>query len=122
MPYIVSKLSSGQDYAFYTKGANGKPIREGVISINGGAGVAHKKTLVTPLGVVTSVTAEELKKLRTNPVFKAHEAEGYVKALDKDPRDADKAAADMQRDASDQLTPGDYAAAGANPPQSGPAS
>ena len=119
MPFIVSKLSSGVDYAFYAKGPNGKPVPQGVISINGGAGVANKKTLVTPLGVVTPVTADELKKLRTNPAFKEHEAGGHLKVLEKDPRDADKAAADMARDQSGQMTPEDYEAAGLRVPQTG---
>jgi hypothetical protein len=119
MPYIVSKLAAGMEYAFYTKAANGKQIRQGCITVHGGAGVANRKTLVTPQGVLTQVTADEVKKLRANPLFAQHEKDGFMKVLDKDPRDADKAAADLRRDPGDQLTSGDYQAAGKNAPETG---
>lgn len=119
MPYIISRLASGVDYTFYAKGPNNKQIRQGSITINGGAGVANKKTLVTPQGVVTQVTADQLKKLRTNMLFKEHEDGGFVRVLDKDPRDADKEAIGMARDESDQLTPGDYTGVGKKVPETG---
>lgn len=119
MPYIVSKLAGGMDYTFYAKGANGKQIAQGIISVKGGAGVANKKTLITPQGLVTPATADEIKKLRTNPVFVAHEKDGFLKVLEKDPRDADKAAADLARDEGDQLTADDYAAEGKKAPENG---
>lgn len=120
MPHIVSKLAAGMDYVTYSKGPNGKQVPDGHITVKGGADVADKRTLLTPEGVVTSVSNDELKQLRSNPLFKVHEASGALLVTDKKPEPA-KAAADLQRDESSQLTPQDYEALGKTPPETGEA-
>jgi hypothetical protein len=107
------------DYTTYSKGAGGKQIPLGKISVKGGAGVADKKTLLTPQGVATPVSAEELKGLKLNPVFLAHEKKGLLKTLADLPRNPDKAAKDMEADKGEQLTPADYEAQGKKPPAAG---
>ncbi|MDL2313386.1 hypothetical protein LJC36_00220 [Desulfovibrio sp. OttesenSCG-928-C14] len=119
MPYVVSTLAAGMSYTTYKKGANGKQIATGEINVKGGADVADKRTLVTPQGVVTAVTAKEAELLKSHPVFKAHQEAGMVKILASLPKDPDKAAADQNRDESGQVTPEDYRAEGKTPPSSG---
>ena len=121
MPYILSKMAGGVDYTTYAKGAGGKMISQGKVSVRGGADVADKKTLVTPEGVPTQVSEAELKALRLNPVFLAHEKKGALKVLTTLPRDPDKAAADMDKDKSGQITPSDYTNQGKDAPKTGAA-
>ena len=78
MPYIVSSLSSDNRYAFYEK-TSGNVLRvKKEILIKGGANVTDKKTLLTPKGAVTEVSAEELELLKTNIGFKNHLEKGCV--------------------------------------------
>ena len=121
MPFIVSKMASSVDYVTYAKGPNNKQVPQGRVRVQGGADVAAKKSLVTPHGVATQVTAAQLKQLRANPVFARHEAAGALKVLEKNPADADKVAADLARDESAPLTPGDYTSEGKTPPTTGAA-
>ncbi len=91
--YIYSTLTSDQVYANYRSSANGVPLAESKIAINGGANLMTKH-LVTPHGVVTEVTAEELAELRKNEVFKLHLANGFL-TISEAKGDADDVAADM---------------------------
>lgn len=75
--YIYSTLTSDQVYAQYTRPANGVPQVESKIKIKGGANLMTRH-MVTPQGVVTEVTAEELSILRSNEVFKLHETNGFI--------------------------------------------
>lgn len=100
--YVYSTLTSDQIYANYGPSANGVPMLISKILIKGGANLMTKH-LVTPHGVVTSVTAEELAELRKNEVFKLHEANGFLK-ISEAKADADEVAADMEtRDQSAPL-------------------
>lgn len=121
MPFVVSGLASGTEYTTYETVAGGKMVPVGSIHVNGGAGVADRRTLVTPRGVVTSVTEEEAARLKTDPVFQIHEKNGLVTILNRDPRDADKAARDFDRDKSAQVTDADYKARGRKAPKTGKA-
>lgn len=78
MPYILSTMSTGVDYALYEKTPSGLTIVKKTISINGGANVMDKH-FITPMGVVTKVSDADLELLNANPVFKAHKAAGYIK-------------------------------------------
>lgn len=121
MPFIITTLAAGVEYINYKKTPSGKFVAEESVTIKGGSGVADKRTLVTPLGVVTQVTTAQLKMLKANPLFKDHLENGFVTIADKDPRDADAAATAMPRDESSQLTPEDYMAAGKKAPETGAA-
>ena len=121
MPYIVSRLAAGVSYVTYKKQQRGgKPLPTGSVLVKGGADVADKRTLITPLGVLTEVKPEEVEQLRNNPIFVEQEKDGFLKVLDKKP-DPEKAAASLDKDSSAQMTEADYLAAGKTPPTTGAA-
>lgn len=63
---------------------------------------------ITPLGVATEVSKEELALLEKNPVFQMHKENGYIIVQDKK-ADAEKVASNMQgNDGSAPLTPSNY--------------
>jgi len=115
--YVCSKLACDNAYATYgpgakaangpgAKAANDLPKRERQVLIKGGSGVIDKN-LVTPHGIVTKITAEELEMLRKNcPGFVRHEKAGFLKVLDKDPsvKEVASMANDMPDDNSKQKT------------------
>lgn len=78
MPYITSTLSSGVNYAIYGKTAGGLPVIKKEITINGGSNVINK-LFVTPHGVVTEVSDEDLELLEAHPLFKRHKEAGFIK-------------------------------------------
>ena len=105
--YVYSTLSNDQVYTSYKAGPNGVNLADAKIFIAGQANITTKH-FVTPLGMVTEVTDEQLAILRTNEVFKLHEANGFIK-VEKRKTDADVAAADMQgRDQSAPLVEQDF--------------
>ena len=104
--YVISTLSSGVDYCFYKTAANGSQIIDRTISLNGGANVVNYRTLLTPKGIVSSITDEEYELLKEHPVFKIHLQNGFVKVVKKSPADVDKAVVDLApEDKSSPLTP-----------------
>lgn len=121
MPYVISRLAAGMEYDLYDlKTANGIPRLTETVAVKGGSDVADKKTLVTPVGVVTEVTKKQVELLKANPVFKKHLDNGVVEIMDKLPN-VEKAAADLDKDASAPATPADYAAEGKDAPKTGAA-
>lgn len=100
--YVYSTLTADQMYANYGSSANGVPVLTSKIAIQGGANLMGKN-LITPHGVVTPVSAEDLAELRKNEVFKLHLANGFLK-ISEAKADADDVAADMEtRDQSAPL-------------------
>lgn len=109
MPFVCSTATSDVKYTVYQKVSKdlNKPIRH--ILIKGGSNVANKN-LVTPLGVVTKVTDEELEILETIQSFRRARDAGFltVTATKKDPG---KLIGSMEtRDESSPLVPGDFTA------------
>lgn len=114
MPYVYSTLSSSVDYTTYVKNSpNDVSTVEHVVSIAGGANVAGKgAALITPRGVATKVTDEQVTALRENQVFKLHEANGYITVNDKK-EDPENVATDLTtRDESSPIVPEDLEAEG----------
>ena len=108
MPYIFSTLAADMDYTNHVSGGADLPIELPPVRVNGGAGVADKH-FVTPRGVLTEVTDEEMEYLQQNPVFKVHVANGFIQ-IETKKADPEKVAADMSgRDPSAPLVPGDLA-------------
>ena len=104
--YVYSTLASDVSYTNHAKGGGDMPIELPPVFIKGGAGVANDR-LITPLGVVTEVTEQELAYLRENEVFKLHEKNGFI-SISERKTDPDKAALDMTaRDNSAPLVPED---------------
>lgn len=110
MPFIYSTLTASQRYQTYNKpkDARGMPsaTRDSIL-IQGGTNVADKN-FVTPRGVVTKVSAEQLKELQENSLFKTHVENGYITVEDKEV-DKDKVVADLtQRSPDAPLVPEDF--------------
>jgi hypothetical protein len=107
--YVFSTLASDVAYTNHTPGGGDMPIAQDPVVIKGGAGVANDR-LVTPRGVMTRVTAEQVEYLRQNEVFKMHEANGFI-TISESSADADVVAADMTgRDESAPVVPQDNVA------------
>lgn len=93
MPYIYSTLTADQIYTNYQSNPNGLPTPTSQILVRGGANLMTK-ALVTPLGVVTPVSDEELAELKCNEVFKLHLANGFL-TISNAKSDVEKVVCDM---------------------------
>lgn len=106
MLYVFSTLASDVAYTNHVPGGADLPIELPPVLIKGGAGVANDR-LITPRGVATPVTEEQVEYLRANPVFQLHEENGFITVSDTN-LDPDKVAADMTgRDNSAPIVPQD---------------
>lgn len=115
--FVYSTLTSSTKYTNWNKGPGDLAKRTGSVLIQGGSNVANKH-LVTPRGVVTEVSEEQLKILESNETFKRHKARGYIKVERIKAETIEKAVSDMvQRDPSAPLVPEDYDAEAAAAPK-----
>lgn len=104
--FIYSTLSSDMVYASWDKGPDLPKRRQGIL-IKGGAGIASKH-LITPKGVVTEITDEELKELKENQVFNLHCTNGFIK-IEYEKIKITNAIKDMEpKDKSTPLVPSDF--------------
>lgn len=93
--FVVSTLATDVCYTGYTGGEGQSLPRVAVsVTIKGGAGVANRRTIITPRGVVTEVNEEQAKFLAQHPVFRRHMARGFLSET-ASKVDGDEAAADM---------------------------
>lgn len=105
--YVYSTLTNDQAYTPYKAGGGDLPIALPAILIKGGANVPDGR-LVTPQGVVTSVTADELATLEENHVFKIHKENGFITVSESE-KDANRVAETMTSRSQDApLVDGDY--------------
>lgn len=109
MPYVYSTCSNDQVFVEYHKNeANSQNEIVKRVLINGGANVAPVKRLVTPRGIPTKITEEELEWLKAKKNFQHQVKAGFLSFSDHNV-DAEVAAADMNgRDLSAPLVPQDY--------------
>lgn len=106
--YVFSTLANDQNYQNWHAGEGGNNNPGHSVFIKGGSGIANDR-LVTPQGVMTTISDDDLAALEQNEVFKLHRSKGHivVKARSADP---EKIASDMNRaDPSAPRTPADYA-------------
>lgn len=102
--FVYSTISADVSYSTYDTGANGLPIVRDSVVIKGGAGVANSN-FITPRGVATEVTAEQLALLFKNDCFNRHVKGGWL-VVDKKEQNPDKVASTMSsRDGSAPQTP-----------------
>ncbi|EEV4189247.1 TPA: hypothetical protein PN979_003150 [Escherichia coli] len=114
--YIYSTLTGSQAYQVYRNGGADLPIAERAILVAGGANLADKN-FITPKGVVTTVSDEDLALLKQNPVFQLHKSNGFI-VVEEKPAPVEKVASDMEaRDESAPLTDNDFIANGQKPPK-----
>lgn len=108
--YIYSTLSNDQRYTLWQeKAADGAPnIALGSVLVHGRANVINEKTLDTPKGVMTRVTADQLSLLHHSGSFLRHKKAGYL-TIEKAKVEPDKVAKDMTpKDKSAQLEKADF--------------
>lgn len=109
--FVFSTLACDQAYTAWHKGPGDMPVEGDPILIKGGTGVMNDR-IVTPLGVMTAIDAEQVEALEANEVYKIHKANGFVR-IERKAYDPEKVAADMALDdKSAPKTPADYANAG----------
>jgi len=107
MAYVYSTLSCDNEYRSYGKGGGDIQNVVAHVLIRGGAGIANKNIL-TPKGVATQVTNEELAILESNDQFKLHVANGFI-IVENKKAEADEVAKNMtKKDKSAPATPEDY--------------
>lgn len=83
--YVYSTISADVDYAVDD---------EKVIRIAGKANVANRN-IITPRGMATKVTDEQVAALKKNHVFQLHLENGFL-TIEKSKEDPEKVAASMQ--------------------------
>jgi len=104
--FIFSTLASDVAYTNHAQGGGDLPIDLPPVLVKGGAGVINDR-IVTPRGVATEVTEQQVEHLRQNEIFKLHEKNGFVMVSDAY-ADPDTVAADMTgRDNSAPIVPQD---------------
>lgn len=107
--YVYSTLTADNMYGPYNPGAADLPVRAGVVLIKGGANVVGSKHLITPRGVCTVITDEQLALCRADTTFAHHEKNGFI-SVETVQADADHVAANMTgRDLAAPLVPEDVA-------------
>lgn len=117
--YIFSTLTASQKYPIYEK-VPGRdiPRMSSYVLIHGGANLPSK-VLVTPRGVMTSISDEQFERLNQCSSFQKHVNGGYLTVEDRS-YDPDEAAEDMEpKDSSAPMVPEDFEAAGTDPPTTG---
>ena len=108
MPYVYSTATCDTAYGVWVKGGNDLPIRTRAIIIKGGTGVANKH-LITPYGVVTEVSEEDLTTLEQDEAFQRHLERGFIR-VERAKAAPEKVAAEMTgRDEASPLVPQDFA-------------
>lgn len=106
MPYVYSTLATSMRYTIWSEPEHkhALPIREQIILVKGGAGIANKH-FVTPRGVRTEVTDEQLELLKKDKIFQMHMKNGFV-TIDSVSLPPEKMAKQMNEDdKSKPLTP-----------------
>src|ERR1700741_1221950 len=76
--YVYSTLTCPQEYTGWKPSPNGELRADRSVRIEGGHGVMNKHFL-TPLGVMTEVSDDELAFLETVEAFQLHKANGFIK-------------------------------------------
>lgn len=118
MPYVVSTMSNDQNYTDWSRPAIGGKVApiarvNRQILIKGKANVITKN-LITPEGVLTKITDDELECLKTIEAFNYHLANGSLKIIQREAA-PEKVARDMKdRDESAPLNEakGDFKSGG----------
>jgi len=120
--FVLSTLSAPVTYTGWSKPVGDQvPSAEISVTIAGKAGITDRRTLLTPRGSATPVTADERAMLEANEVFRTHVANGFVSVAENDPGDDDKIAADLNgRDPSAPLVPADFQGDAAKPADASP--
>ena len=105
--YVFSTLTSSVEYRNHVTGGADLPVVDKSVLIVGGTNLPDKH-LITPYGVMTTISAEDFSWLQGNELFKLHQKNGYITVRDK-AADPEKVATDMTtRDESAPLVDADF--------------
>lgn len=105
--YAYNTMTAGVTYTLYEENPSGLNVVKAQVDIAGGANVPNKN-LVTPLGVVTEITDDQLDILKQIPLFHEHVKNGFL-VIQKRKDDVEAVVPDMvSRDDSAPLTPNDF--------------
>lgn len=106
--YVYSTITNPTNYIEYaTNSSHDLPVVLKKVLIQGGHLVSNKH-FVTPIGVMTVVSDEDMEMLKNNDAFKRHIAKGFI-TFQKKKTDPEKMARNMaEKDGSSPLTPKDY--------------
>ena len=115
--YIVSHESASVEFPRWVRTKTGVDANGSVV-INGGAGVINKKTMETPKGVITEVSEEELKFLKTQTLFNDKVKNGSYEIVESEKK-AKESSKKGKKDKGAQLTAKDFEEAGQTPPMVG---
>ncbi|KAG0013624.1 hypothetical protein BGZ81_000921, partial [Podila clonocystis] len=100
-------MTSSTDYRVWMPSGNDLPTAGRSIVIKGGTGIATKE-LITPYGMVTEVSDEDLALLEEQEAFQRHIERGFIR-VERTKIDPEKIAANMaSRDGSSPLVPQDF--------------
>jgi len=111
MNYVFSTLTCDTEYATYVKGGGDVPRVAKSVTLKGGTGIASKH-FVTPEGVMTEVSDEDLEFLKKHPLFQFHEKKKFVVVQARKVA-VEKVVKDMEpKDASAPKTPSDFESKG----------
>ena len=103
MAHIVSKNNKTHSYRIYDE--NGRTAK--LITVKGGSGIADKKTLIAPSGVITNISDSDLVLLRASEEFQRHLKGGLI-AIIGNKNDKEKVVKDLQENTkSSQLKEAD---------------
>lgn len=76
---VYSTLSNGTEIVDWdVNPINNIPARKYSVVIKGGANVVNRKGLITPLGVMTEITQEQMDFLNSQPMFLQHVKDGWM--------------------------------------------
>lgn len=92
--FVFSTLAADQNYTVWLKGGGDLPVQGDSVLIKGGTGVMDDR-LITPLGVCTQITTDELALIEQDEGFKLHKANGFI-VVQQVEADPEKVAADME--------------------------
>ena len=117
MPVVYSSGTADNFFPVWKNHPRKATYDKGVL-IKGGANSQDKKTMITPRGAATVVSAEELELLKADPAFQGFVERGFMSVDEKGKHtyDADEKGADMPKDKSAQDTDADYKAMGKKAP------
>lgn len=106
MYHVYSTLGQDNVYTGY-RSTHDLPVAESRIVIYGGTGVINKN-LITPHGILTSISDEDYEILKKNHDFNRHVENGFI-VVQKQQEKVEKVVKSMQpKDGSAQLTPEDF--------------
>lgn len=118
MPYVYSTLAAPQEYTEWQRKEDGKTVESRSVHIDGGHGIMNRN-FMTPQGVATQVSDDDLAFLQTVNAFNEHVRLGFI-AIEARKADEGKVVRNMKsRDGSAQITPDDYTKQGKKPPKVG---